>query len=71
VQEGITEAFIAKVKGRMSRLRVGSPLDKNTDIGPLVDRTQLDRVKGLIAEGAKQGAVCWQPDAALPSSGYY
>ena len=71
VQEGIAEALIAKVKVRMSRLRVGSPLDKNTDIGPLVDRSQLDRVKGLIAEGAKQGAVCWQPDATLPSSGYY
>ncbi|RWO83235.1 MAG: aldehyde dehydrogenase family protein [Mesorhizobium sp.] len=71
VQEGIAEAFIAKVKARMSRLRVGSPLDKNTDIGPLVDLTQLDRVKGLVAEGAKQGAVCWQPDVALPSSGYY
>ncbi|RUV02448.1 aldehyde dehydrogenase family protein [Mesorhizobium sp. M6A.T.Cr.TU.017.01.1.1] len=71
VQEGIADAFIAKVKTRMSRLRVGSPLDKNTDIGPLVDLTQLDRVKGLVAEGAKQGAVCWQPDVALPSSGYY
>ena len=71
VQEGIAEALIAKVKARMSRLRVGSPLDKNTDIGPLVDSTQLDRVKGLIAEGAKQGAVCWQPDAALPTTGYY
>ncbi|TPL10254.1 aldehyde dehydrogenase family protein [Mesorhizobium sp. B2-4-14] len=71
VQEGIADAFIAKVKTRMSRLRVGSPLDKNTDIGPLVDLTQLDRVKGLIAEGARQGAVCWQPDAVLPSSGYY
>ncbi|PBB39017.1 aldehyde dehydrogenase family protein [Mesorhizobium sp. WSM3868] len=71
VQEGIVEAFIAKVKVRMSRLRVGSPLDKNTDIGPLVDRTQLDRVKGLIAEGARQGATCWQPDAALPTTGYY
>ncbi|TPK67553.1 aldehyde dehydrogenase family protein [Mesorhizobium sp. B2-4-15] len=71
VQEGIADAFIAKVKTRMSRLRVGSPLDKNTDIGPLVDLTQLDRVRGLIAEGARQGAVCWQPDAALPSSGYY
>jgi aldehyde dehydrogenase (NAD+) len=71
VQEGIADAFIAKVKTRMSRLRVGSPLDKNTDIGPLVDRTQLDRVRGLVAEGARQGAVCWQPDVALPSSGYY
>ncbi|MEZ5805441.1 MAG: aldehyde dehydrogenase family protein [Rhizobiaceae bacterium] len=71
VQEGIAEAFIAKVKTRMGRLRVGSPLDKNTDIGPLVDRTQLDRVSGLVAEGAKQGAACWQPDFALPSSGYF
>ncbi|RWC27396.1 aldehyde dehydrogenase family protein [Mesorhizobium sp.] len=71
VQEGIADALIAKVKTRMSRLRVGSPLDKNTDIGPLVDLTQLDRVKRLVAEGARQGAVCWQPDAALPSSGYY
>ncbi len=71
VQEGIAEAFIAKVKTRMSRLRVGAPLDKNTDIGPLVDRTQLDRVAGLVAEGAKQGAQCWQPDMALPSSGYF
>lgn len=71
VQEGVADAFIAKVKTRMSRLRVGSPLDKNTDIGPLVDRTQLDRVRGLVAEGARQGAECWQPDYALPSSGYY
>ena len=55
VQEGIAEAFIAKVKTRMSRLRVGSPLDKNTDIGPLVDATQLDRVRGLVAEGAQAG----------------
>ena len=62
VQEGIADAFIAKVKTRMSQLRVGSPLDKNTDIGPLVDRTQLDRVRGLVAEGARQGAECWQPD---------
>ena len=71
MQEGIAEAFIAKVKTRMGRLRVGSPLDKNTDIGPLVDRTQLDRVRGLVAEGARQGAECWQPDCALPATGYF
>ena len=64
--QGIAEAFVAKVKARMGRLIVGSPLDKNTDIGPLVDRTQLDRVSGLVAEGARQGAQCWQPDNALP-----
>ena len=71
VQEGIAEAFYARVKQRMSRLRVGDPLDKNTDIGPLVDTTQLDRVAGLVGEGAKQGAVCWQPQIDLPASGYY
>lgn len=46
VQEGIADAFIAKVKTRMSRLRVGSPLDKNTDIGPLVDLTQARSRQG-------------------------
>ncbi|BCH28754.1 aldehyde dehydrogenase [Mesorhizobium sp. L-8-10] len=71
VQEGVAEAFLAKVKTRMARLIVGSPLDKNTDIGPLVDQTQLDRVRGLVAEGARQGAVCWQPDARLPETGYF
>ncbi len=71
VQEGIADAFIAKVKTRMGRLIVGSPLDKNTDIGPLVDKTQLDRVRGLVAEGARQGAECWQPDCPLPATGYF
>lgn len=71
VQESVADAFIAKVKTRMSRLRVGAPLDKNTDIGPLVDKTQLDRVKRLVEEGARQGAVCWQPDQDVPSTGYY
>ncbi len=71
VQEGIAEAFIAKVKARMGKLIVGSPLDKNTDIGPLIDKSQLDRVRGLITEGAKQGADCWQPDCALPETGYF
>ncbi|MBA3447994.1 MAG: aldehyde dehydrogenase family protein, partial [Pseudaminobacter sp.] len=71
VQESVAEAFIAKVKMRMGRLRVGSPLDKNTDIGPLVDKTQLDRVRGLVAEGANQGAECWQPDCAVPATGFF
>ncbi|MBT1157969.1 aldehyde dehydrogenase family protein [Aminobacter anthyllidis] len=71
VQESVADAFIAKVKTRMSRLRVGAPLDKNTDIGPLVDKTQLDRVRRLVEEGARQGAVCWQPDQDVPETGYY
>ncbi|MBX3597787.1 MAG: aldehyde dehydrogenase family protein [Rhizobiaceae bacterium] len=71
VQESVAEALLAKVKQRMSRLRVGSPLDKNTDIGPLVDKSQLDRVKGLVAQGGAQGAQCWQPDFDLPATGFY
>ena len=71
VQEGVADAFHAKVKTRMSRLRLGDPLDKNTDIGPLVDTTQLERVTGLVAEGAKQGATCWQPDNDVPDTGWF
>lgn len=71
VQEGVAEAFLAKVKARMAKLRLGDPLDKNTDIGPLVDRTQLDRVRGLVAQGEKQGALCWSPESELPMIGCY
>jgi aldehyde dehydrogenase (NAD+) len=71
VQEGIADAFHEKVKARMSRLRLGDPLDKNTDIGPLVDATQLERVSGLVKEGARQGATCWQPDNEVPGTGWY
>ncbi|MCV3239451.1 aldehyde dehydrogenase family protein [Mesorhizobium sp. ZC-5] len=70
-QEGIADPLFAKIKTRMGQLRLGSPLDKNTDIGPLVAAVQRDRVGGLVEEGTRQGAVCWQPDTALPSSGYF
>ena len=71
VQEGIADALIAKVKARMAKLVVGSPLDKNTDIGPLVDKVQLERVRSLIEAGAAQGAECWQPDCPLPETGWF
>ncbi|MDF1599891.1 aldehyde dehydrogenase family protein [Mesorhizobium sp. YIM 152430] len=71
VQEGIAERFVEKVKARMTKLRLGDPLDKNTDIGPLVDRTQLERVRRLVAQGADEGAICWQPDCAVPTEGHY
>jgi aldehyde dehydrogenase (NAD+) len=71
VQEGVAETLFEKIKVRMGRLRLGSPLDKNTDIGPLVAAVQRERVSGMVAEGTKQGAVCWQPDNPLPSSGYF
>jgi aldehyde dehydrogenase (NAD+) len=71
VQESVAERFIAKVKARMGHLRLGDPLDKNTDIGPLIAPVQLERVKGMVAEGARQGAECWQPASDLPQTGYY
>jgi aldehyde dehydrogenase (NAD+) len=71
VQESIADHFLAKVKARMGRLRVGDPLDKNTDIGPLVDASQLERVRGLLAEGVAQGAACSQPQGDLPAGGHF
>lgn len=71
VQESVAERFLTKVRARMAKLRLGDPLDKNTDIGPLVDKTQLERVRRLVAEGEAQGAECWRPDCPLPAEGHY
>lgn len=71
IQEGIADQFLAKVRARMEKLRIGDPLDKNTDIGPLIDRTQLDRVSGLLAQGTSQGAQCWMPAGEVPATGWY
>src|SRR5690606_505869 len=62
---------LAKVRARMGNLRLGDPLDKNTDIGPLVDRSQLERVTSLLAAGAAEGASCWMPQAHVPADGFY
>ena len=55
----------------MAALRVGSPLDKTTDIGAIVARVQLERIEGLVAQGVADGASCWQPDVPIPSHGLY
>ncbi|QPC86143.1 aldehyde dehydrogenase family protein [Mesorhizobium sp. NBSH29] len=71
VQESIAEQMFDKVRRRMAALRLGSPLDKNTDIGPLIAAVQRDRVAGLVQQGTDQGATCWQPDIACPTTGYF
>jgi aldehyde dehydrogenase (NAD+) len=53
----------------MQQLRVGNPLDKAIDIGSLVSKIQLERVKRLTTEGAKAGATLWQPQISLPETG--
>jgi len=71
VQESVAENLIAKVRDRMSSLRIGQPLDKAIDIGPIVARVQLDRIRKLVDQGVAEGATCWQPQTALPTGGFY
>ena len=71
MQESIAEALIAKLQDRMGTLRIGAPLDKAVDIGAIVARVQLDRIRKLVDQGIAEGATCWQPQVTLPSQGFY
>ena len=71
MQESIAEPLIAKIRDRMSTLRAGPPLDKAIDIGAIVAPVQLERIRRLVDQGVAEGAVCWQPQTPLPSSGLY
>src|ERR1700692_2679478 len=71
MQESIAETLIGKIRERMSTLRIGAPLDKAIDIGPIVARAQLDRIQRMVGQGIAEGATCWQPEVALPSRGFY
>src|ERR1700732_2611703 len=71
MQESIAEVLIAKVQDRMSTLRIGAPLDKSIDIGAIVARVQLDRIRKLVDQGVADGAICWQPEFLLPTRGLY
>jgi aldehyde dehydrogenase (NAD+) len=71
VQESVAEALLSKVRDRMSTLRLGAPLDKAIDIGPIVARVQLDRIHRLVDQGVAEGATCWQPQMVLPTKGFY
>ena len=71
VQEGIAEEVIQKLKNRMETLIIGDPLDKNTDIGAINSKAQLDRINELVAVGVEEGGTLYQPDCALPDTGYW
>jgi aldehyde dehydrogenase (NAD+) len=71
VQESIQDRLIAKLRARMERLRVGSPLDKAVDMGAIVAPVQLERIKGLVQQGVDEGATMWQPSWACPTDGYF
>jgi aldehyde dehydrogenase (NAD+) len=71
MQESIAEPLIAKVRDRMGTLRIGAPLDKAIDIGAIVARVQLERIRKLVDQGVADGATCWQPQVTLPARGFY
>ncbi len=71
VQEGVFPAVIRKLRDRISSLRVGNPLDKNTDIGAINSRMQLDKICELVDSGLQQGAELVQPRLQLPDKGYW
>ena len=71
VQEGIHDAFVAKVKARLETLRVGPPLDKAIDVGAIVSPIQLERIRSLVAQGVAEGAQVFQTSAPLPEIGCY
>ena len=71
VQESIYEQTLSKLKRRMSTLRVGDPLDKNTDVGAINSREQLERIEELVQSGRDEGAEIFQTECALPDRGFW
>jgi aldehyde dehydrogenase (NAD+) len=71
VQESIYEQLIAKLKRRLTTLRVGAPLDKNTDVGAINSRQQLEKIEQLVESGRDEGAEIYQPPCRLPERGYW
>src|SRR6059036_3184384 len=71
VQESIYDPVISKLKRRLATLRVGDPLDKNTDVGAINSRAQLDKIGELVASGVDEGASIYQPECVLPERGFW
>src|SRR5687767_1411526 len=71
VQESILPAVVRKLRDRIRTLRVGDPLDKNTDIGAINSRAQLDKIRALVECGTREGARLEQANCNLPARGYW
>jgi len=71
VQESVAEALIEKLKDRLGTIRVGDPLDKNTDVGAINSKAQLDKVTELVQSGVDEGAELYQPACDLPERGFF
>ncbi|MEO9325880.1 aldehyde dehydrogenase family protein [Nocardioides sp. C4-1] len=71
VQESIADELLARLKRRMATLRVGDPLDKNTDVGAINSHRQLERIRELVDVGDAEGAERWSPPCELPERGFW
>jgi aldehyde dehydrogenase (NAD+) len=71
VQENVHDELIEKLKHRISQIRVGDPLDKNTDLGAINSAAQLARIKEISSSGDAEGAHRWSPECSLPEKGFW
>jgi aldehyde dehydrogenase (NAD+) len=71
VQEGVAKELIKKLTRRIQTLRVGNPLDKNTDVGAINSREQLDRIQSLVKSGIAEGAKLTHTECQLPDRGFW
>ena len=71
VQEDIEKKFIKKLEKRMQTLNVGNPLDKNTDVGAINSKDQLDKIEKLVNEGVADGGDLFQIECELPKNGFW
>jgi aldehyde dehydrogenase (NAD+) len=71
VEESIHDVLMRKLKDRMATLRLGDPLDKNTDIGAINSKEQLEKIRELADAGEKEGAIRFSPACAFPKRGYW
>jgi aldehyde dehydrogenase (NAD+) len=71
VQESVAELVVERLKKRLATLRLGDPLDKNTDIGAINSAEQLEKITRLSAAGETEGAIRWSPPCPLPEQGWW
>jgi len=71
VEESIKDLVVKKLQKRMKQIRVGNPLDKNTDMGAINSKEQLEKIQSLVAQGKNEGGEFWQIECKLPSKGNF
>ena len=71
VEERVHDEIVVRLTERLQTLRLGDPLDKNTDIGAINSRAQLERIEELVRSGVEQGATLVQQQCDLPSRGFF